>query len=162
MGYIVDCKIKKYRNTYLYSRKCNACSEEYFFDPSEAENKGIFVCESCTPVIPLGAEYVDGVNGLYVTAWENQIALTERDKKQQRHSKKNYKKVFQRDQFVCQYCYGPGESIDHIKPIFVGGTNTLDNLVCACLKCNNIAGHLLFPNFWQKRMYIMKRTKILS
>ena len=48
--------------------------------------------------------------------------------------------VFKRDNFKCQYC---GKSapevtlqIDHIKPVSKGGTNTIMNLITACVDCN--------------------------
>lgn len=48
--------------------------------------------------------------------------------------------VFKRDSFKCQYC---GKSapevtlqIDHIKPVSKGGTNTIMNLITACVDCN--------------------------
>jgi hypothetical protein len=45
--------------------------------------------------------------------------------------------VFLRDKFVCVLC-GKDEnlSIDHIKPVKLGGTNDLDNLQTLCLPCN--------------------------
>ncbi len=46
--------------------------------------------------------------------------------------------VLHRDKYTCQYC---GEhrhdlTIDHIVPRSKGGTDTWDNVVAACLKCN--------------------------
>ena len=46
--------------------------------------------------------------------------------------------VFKRDGFVCSYCgdvEGPFQ-IDHKHPVFLGGTNDIDNLTVACRACN--------------------------
>lgn len=55
-------------------------------------------------------------------------------------SKRTRFEVFKRDKFSCQYC---GKSspdvvlhIDHIKPVSLGGKNTITNLVTACQDCN--------------------------
>jgi 5-methylcytosine-specific restriction endonuclease McrA len=52
--------------------------------------------------------------------------------------------LFARDNYRCQYCskhrddLGRKERLtrDHVKPISRGGTNTWDNVVAACTKCN--------------------------
>jgi 5-methylcytosine-specific restriction endonuclease McrA len=54
--------------------------------------------------------------------------------------KLNRRNLFARDRNQCQYC---GESfptaelsIDHVVPRTLGGGDTWDNLVCACVRCN--------------------------
>lgn len=44
--------------------------------------------------------------------------------------------VYIRDNFTCVYCGGVGLTIDHVIPQSSGGTETLDNMVCCCPKCN--------------------------
>ena len=48
--------------------------------------------------------------------------------------------IFKRDEFTCQYCGAvPPKTIlhvDHINPVFSGGTNDIDNLVTSCMECN--------------------------
>lgn len=46
--------------------------------------------------------------------------------------------VLQRDNHTCRYCgkSGDGMHVDHVTPLIQGGTNDLDNLVCACAECN--------------------------
>ena len=48
--------------------------------------------------------------------------------------------IFKRDEFTCQYCGAvPPKTIlhvDHINPVFAGGTNDIDNLITACIDCN--------------------------
>lgn len=45
-------------------------------------------------------------------------------------------KILIRDNYVCQYCGGFGNTIDHIMPKSRGGLNTWGNLCAACSKCN--------------------------
>lgn len=50
------------------------------------------------------------------------------------------KNVLLRDDYRCQYCGGKGEgpmTVDHVLPKSAGGPSTWENLVCACLTCNN-------------------------
>jgi len=59
-------------------------------------------------------------------------------------SKKNRFEIFKRDKFTCHYCgkTPPGVllEVDHIKPVFEGGTNELINLITACFDCNRGKG----------------------
>lgn len=53
------------------------------------------------------------------------------------------KNIIKRDGHRCQYC---GENrgsmtVDHVIPKIYGGKDNWENLVCACLKCNNIKGN---------------------
>ncbi|OGC89563.1 MAG: HNH endonuclease [candidate division Zixibacteria bacterium RBG_16_53_22] len=53
------------------------------------------------------------------------------------------KNIIKRDGSRCQYC-GRKKSqmtVDHIIPKIYGGKDTWENLVCACLECNNRKGH---------------------
>ena len=48
--------------------------------------------------------------------------------------------VFKRDSFTCRYCGdGPPDivlQVDHVKPVALGGTSEMSNLVTACAPCN--------------------------
>ena len=50
-------------------------------------------------------------------------------------------KVLHRDGFTCRYCGKMAPDVelqvDHIYPVSKGGTNSLDNLVAACVECNS-------------------------
>lgn len=55
--------------------------------------------------------------------------------------KENRIKVYERDGYKCRYC---GKqltrftcTLDHVTPVAEHGTNSLDNLVTACLECNS-------------------------
>ncbi len=45
--------------------------------------------------------------------------------------------VFARDAWVCQYCGGPAENLDHVVPKSKGGLHTWENVVAACRRCNS-------------------------
>jgi 5-methylcytosine-specific restriction endonuclease McrA len=63
----------------------------------------------------------------YIRRPRQQVALT----------KKN---VLLRDDYRCQYCGCKGNdpmTVDHVVPKSIGGPSTWENLVCACLTCNN-------------------------
>ena len=50
------------------------------------------------------------------------------------------KNVLIRDDHICQYCGLRGErlmTVDHVTPKSRGGPSTWENLVCACMRCNN-------------------------
>ncbi len=52
------------------------------------------------------------------------------------------KNILRRDNYTCQYCgtrEGP-MTVDHVIPKRLGGEDSWENLVCACLKCNNKKG----------------------
>ena len=51
--------------------------------------------------------------------------------------------ILRRDGYRCQYC-GTSKTpltIDHVIPKTKGGQDTWENLVCACVKCNNKKGN---------------------
>ncbi len=53
------------------------------------------------------------------------------------------KNIIRRDNNKCQYCGAKAHSltIDHVIPKSRGGTESWENLVAACLKCNNRKGN---------------------
>jgi len=52
--------------------------------------------------------------------------------------------IYQRDKYTCQYCgagYNAEElTFDHVIPLVQGGETTWENIVTACLMCNNKKG----------------------
>lgn len=53
------------------------------------------------------------------------------------------KNILRRDNHQCQYCGTPKAplTIDHVLPKSRAGTDTWENLVCACVKCNTKKGN---------------------
>ena len=52
------------------------------------------------------------------------------------------KNILRRDGHRCQFC-GRGDiplTVDHVLPASRGGEETWENLVCACVDCNNVKG----------------------
>jgi len=54
----------------------------------------------------------------------------------------NRKNVIKRDQAKCQYCGSRNSlTIDHVVPKSRGGLDTWENLITACVRCNNSKGN---------------------
>jgi 5-methylcytosine-specific restriction endonuclease McrA len=53
------------------------------------------------------------------------------------------KNVLRRDHHTCQYCGKANAplTVDHIIPRHLGGKHSWENLVCACVRCNNAKGN---------------------
>ena len=78
---------------------------------------------------------------------QNQLETTQF--KTKRHKKRSQRElltkskrfdVFLRDNFTCRYCgKHPPQiklEVDHIKPVSLGGSNDINNLVTSCYECN--------------------------
>ncbi|MDH7516273.1 MAG: HNH endonuclease [Bacteroidota bacterium] len=52
------------------------------------------------------------------------------------------KNILRRDNHCCQYCGTTAApiTVDHVIPRSQGGTDTWENLVAACIRCNNLKG----------------------
>lgn len=46
--------------------------------------------------------------------------------------------VLRRDGHRCAYCGRPAATVDHVQPRSRGGRDSWENLVAACVKCNNV------------------------
>lgn len=75
-------------------------------------------------------------------------------------------KVFQRDQFKCQYCGMDGLAsfenwmlltIDHVHPYAHGGARHSQNQVTACQPCNTIKGTHRFATIEQARQFVLAK-----
>ena len=66
---------------------------------------------------------------MYITIPRKKILLTR-------------KNILKRDDFRCQYCGQKRHplTLDHVVPKNRGGSDTWENLVCACARCNNKKG----------------------
>ncbi|MGB2696934.1 MAG: HNH endonuclease [Candidatus Zixiibacteriota bacterium] len=68
------------------------------------------------------------------------------------------KNILKRDGHTCQYCDETNTqmTVDHVIPKIYGGQDSWENLVCACIRCNNIKGNRT-PE--QARMKLLMRPK---
>lgn len=59
--------------------------------------------------------------------------------KRKRHGKFGFSRrgVLVRDNHLCVYCGKRGTTIDHVIPRALGGVNSYENCVTACVKCNS-------------------------
>lgn len=60
-------------------------------------------------------------------------------KKRTNLHKNQKQRIIKRDNGKCHYCHLPDPlmTIDHVVPVYAGGTNSDNNLVAACGPCNN-------------------------
>lgn len=70
----------------------------------------------------------------------------------------NRANVLVRDDYTCQYCSKKSNNmtIDHVIPKNRGGTDTWENLVAACGKCNTKKGNHLLDKI---EMHLLKKPK---
>ncbi len=56
----------------------------------------------------------------------------------------SHRNIFRRDNHQCAYCgkKGGNLTIDHVIPKSKGGNDSWENLITACVKCNNHKGNL--------------------
>ena len=47
---------------------------------------------------------------------------------------------------ICQYCGGPGDTLDHIIPLSKGGPRGSTNVTLACADCNTRKGDQIYPD----------------
>lgn len=65
-----------------------------------------------------------------------------------RRWKKFRDKILKRDNYVCFYCEGYGNTVDHLKPTSRGGEIYSEyNCVCCCVKCNKEKGDMLLSEY---------------
>lgn len=48
--------------------------------------------------------------------------------------------VLERDGYVCHWCHGPANTVDHLIPRVRGGSDDETNLAAACVACNSRRG----------------------
>ncbi len=85
--------------------------------------------------------------------------------------------IFQRDGFRCKYCDFDGSTfrgwvflqVDHLKPRSRGGQDADENLVTACIVCNQMKGAFAFGSIveareaitgWRNQMHDFWQTKV--
>ena len=157
--YIPDIYIVGYGRTQTYQNCCLIC-EDPFFCLQEIRGYQDLFCEACiVDETKLQERNVSKVN--YVGNLIGWISKIENPNKKRIH--KNYKKVYQRDNYTCQYCgYNLKNAqvfmplhIDHIKPWSAQGGNSEKNMVVSCQECNLIASDKWFTTFEEKKEFIL-------
>ena len=87
----------------------------------------------------------------YIKYHKNQITL----------SRKN---LLKRDNKICQYCgkTDTNMTIDHVIPKVKGGTDTWENLVVACFKCNSKKGNKLLSELTMQLIKKPSKPSIIT
>jgi 5-methylcytosine-specific restriction endonuclease McrA len=145
--------------------QCQKCGERYF-QPKDDESVNRVFCRDCCEDHRMNDMLthvrIEDVATRHVVGWEMRCDSS------LKRSNYNFLKVLKRDCYVCRYCgYDPricAEMIplhvDHVIPFSGGGNNGMNNLVCACQTCNQIASDKVFKSFLDKKIYIwQKRVK---
>jgi hypothetical protein len=68
-------------------------------------------------------------------------------------------KILERDGYMCVYCGGEADCVDHIIPWSWSRDDSEDNLVASCSLCNGIASNLIFSCLSDKYRYIHSKLK---
>lgn len=96
--------------------------------------------------------------------YKNKPPMSERSRKAQRNLRernapglsqfeiKVLREKWKTDKKVCQYCLQDFDTIDHVIPLYRGGTNSIFNLVPCCRKCNSSKGSKLLSE-WKPDLY---------
>jgi len=93
------------------------------------------------------SENVDGGGGVGSSDWPGidkfrpYLSVPTADPKRYAVPERIRQQVLERDDFICQHC-GTGQrlTIDHVKPVVLGGGNGAENLQTLCSSCNSRKG----------------------
>lgn len=157
--YIPDIYLVGYGRTQSYQISCLKCKNPFFQINEEKTIQNLF-CDCCKIDLSLVREerispvYVIGV----VIGW-----IVKTEGVAPKKTCKNYKKVYERDQYTCRYCGYNLQNfskflplhIDHIQSWTSSENNKMENLVVSCSECSLITSDKWFFNFEDKRDYIL-------
>jgi len=65
-------------------------------------------------------------------------------------------RVLQRDKHKCVYCGAPAEHIDHVIAQARGGSNYINNLISACVRCNCAKGAVDWVTWYRGKPFYQK------
>jgi hypothetical protein len=74
--------------------------------------------------------------------------------------------ILSRDNYTCQYCGAKAPDaalhVDHVTPVVLGGANTQDNLVTACVRCNLGKSDRQKTDFEDTRPYSARERRLAN
>lgn len=156
--FIPDIKLIGYGRSQTYQVCCLKCGKLEFNISTKKTHTDLF-CEKCYNFDLITEKNISSYNYVgNIIGWEIKSAS-----EFVKRSHYNYKKIYKRDEYTCQYCeYNLRNAtefrplhIDHIKPWSASGSNKMDNLCVSCSKCNLHASDKWFQSFWEKKMFIL-------
>ena len=123
--------------TYKHSRR-RVVLRVLRFPATEARRRGFFVVSRMTLSSYKRSPFA-GVGGFTVAQWDN---LCRRGMRSGRRTIPQKVKEFVRNKFklTCQHCRRRGGTLDHIKPLALGGGNESSNFQTLCDFCNSRKG----------------------
>lgn len=72
--------------------------------------------------------------------------------------------VLRQSKYICHYCRGKADTVDHKISVFMGGSNEFSNLVACCGDCNQAKGHLipyaLFKRWIRRKGVTVKKAQV--
>lgn len=75
-------------------------------------------------------------------------------------SRADYQQRIAEYNFLCAYCSGPYQALDHVLPVSRGGGNEAANIVPACIKCNTSKGRKTLAEWHPESRWYNRRKKI--
>ena len=157
--FIPDIYLVGYGRTQTYQNCCLNCEKPFFCFKSIREEIDL-VCPNCeNKEFSIPERVISKTNFIgNIVGW-----ICKSESVDKRRSFRNYKKVYVRDNYTCQYCnYNLRDTsefiefhIDHIRPWSARGGNAMSNLVVACRECNLCASNKCFTSFEEKKEYIV-------
>lgn len=117
-------------NAWEFAHQCALCGE--FSLESHAGRTGDHICADCCETFWESWEYAR--SGEYPWSRTQSVKASSRAS----IPPALRRAIFERDGYRCRYCggYHGGLVLEHVMPWSRGGTDTADNLVTACVPCN--------------------------
>lgn len=157
---IPNIKLIGYGRSQTYQVACLKCEKLSFCLDKDRKFTDLFCCEKHAEEKYVKKENISNINHIgNVIGWEVKTACVVK-----KRSYYNYKKVYIRDKYTCQFCGYNLENaedfrplhVDHLKPWSASGSNSMQNLVVSCSVCNHIASSKWFSDFDDKKFYILQ------